>query len=276
MPEYYYWNVYISGPMTDVPEFNYPQFNEVEELIRISHKPLPDVKLPKGDKWRVVPFNPARNFEGQTDLSREVYLELALRQVDTCQAIVLLPRWYQSPGARLELVRAMHNGADVYSYCPLARTDDEYFQRIEHDEARFTLRRTAQPAMEGVADDFEDMRAVATMHLLKAASDAGIAAVGGETIEQEASRLVRNGERQQNYGHPRGDFDQIALYWTADLAGKLENGITVNAYDVAQMMISLKKARLKSNPHHRDSKVDIIGYTICHDRLDEPLPEKAA
>lgn len=91
-----------------------------------------------------------------------------------------------------------------------------------------------------------------------------------EPIEDEASRLVRNGERQQSYGHPRGDFDQIAAYWSADLLGKLKDGESVNAYDVAQMMISLKKARLKSNPHHRDSKVDIIGYTICHDRLDEP------
>jgi Domain of unknown function (DUF6378) len=51
-------------------------------------------------------------------------------------------------------------------------------------------------------------------------------------------------------------------------------GITITAEDVAIMMIAFKLARLKQTPTHRDTKVDVIGYTICLDRLDEePEPD---
>jgi hypothetical protein len=83
------------------------------------------------------------------------------------------------------------------------------------------------------------------------------------TIEQEAAGLVRDGERQKTYGHPRGDFDRVAGMWSALL------GIKVTAEDVAVMMIAFKLARLKQTPQHHDTKVDVIGYAICLDRLDE-------
>lgn len=86
---------------------------------------------------------------------------------------------------------------------------------------------------------------------------------GPEPIEQEAARLVRGGARQKNYGHPRGDFDTIAAFWSPVLK------VPVTAEQVALCMIGLKMARLASNPKHHDSLVDIIGYAICYDRLDE-------
>jgi Domain of unknown function (DUF4406) len=116
MPEPVPYGVYISGPMQGVPNFNYPLFNCVAKQIAMEQEPSPAAKLPRGREYVVHPINPAQNFEGKTDLSREVYLELALRQVDGAQAILLLPGWEKSPGARLELARAMHNKADVYSY----------------------------------------------------------------------------------------------------------------------------------------------------------------
>lgn len=90
-----------------------------------------------------------------------------------------------------------------------------------------------------------------------------------ELIENEASRLVRGGERQANYGHPRGDFDTIAALWSPIL------GTEVTAERVALCMIALKLARLVSNPKHHDSRVDVIGYAICLDRLDEEIPDTA-
>lgn len=84
-----------------------------------------------------------------------------------------------------------------------------------------------------------------------------------EPVEYEASRIVRNGERQQNYGHPNADFQRTAGMWSAIL------GVEVTMQDMALCMAALKISRLKSTPGHHDSLVDLIGYSICYDRLGE-------
>lgn len=84
-----------------------------------------------------------------------------------------------------------------------------------------------------------------------------------EPVELEASRIVRNGERQKNYGHPNADFIRTAGMWSAIL------GIEVTMQDMALCMAALKISRLKSTPGHHDSLVDLIGYAICYDRLGE-------
>lgn len=90
-----------------------------------------------------------------------------------------------------------------------------------------------------------------------------------EPVELEASRIVRNGERQKNYGHPNQDFERTAAFWTAILGNKLESGQQVTMQDMALMMATLKVSRLVSTPGHHDSLVDLIGYAICYDRLGE-------
>lgn len=83
----------------------------------------------------------------------------------------------------------------------------------------------------------------------------------GETIDQEARRLVFHGPRQQDYGHPREDFTRIAQIWSAIL------GTEVTAEQALIMMAGLKLARLSTSFQHHDSKVDVIGYMLCLDRL---------
>lgn len=90
--------------------------------------------------------------------------------------------------------------------------------------------------------------------------DPGVVA---EPVELEASRIVRNGERQKNYGHPNADFIRTAGMWSAIL------GVEVSMQDMALCMAALKISRLKSTPGHHDSLVDLIGYAICYDRLGE-------
>lgn len=90
-----------------------------------------------------------------------------------------------------------------------------------------------------------------------------------EPIEYEASRIVRNGERQKNYGHPNADFQRTAGMWSAYLAHKLAPGAVISMEDVALMMGQLKMSRLASTPGHHDSLVDLIGYAVCYDRLGE-------
>lgn len=88
-------------------------------------------------------------------------------------------------------------------------------------------------------------------------------------VEYEASSIVRNGERQMNYGHPNQDFARTAGMWTAFLAHKLVPGATITMEEMALMMGQLKMSRLASTPGHHDSLVDLIGYAICASRLDE-------
>lgn len=79
--------IYIAGPMTGLPDFNYPAFHAAERQVAAAGN---------------VPLNPARQFGGRTDLPYDVYIKGALQMVLLCDAIYLLPGWQASRGARLE------------------------------------------------------------------------------------------------------------------------------------------------------------------------------
>lgn len=80
--------IYISGPMTGVKDFNHPLFNEVAVMLR-------------ADGWRVI--NPAEALNGSTDLPRHRYLAVdVVELVVYARAILLLPGWLESDGAKLE------------------------------------------------------------------------------------------------------------------------------------------------------------------------------
>ena len=78
--------VYISGPMTGLPEYNYPAFNAAEKELRDDgHEPI----------------NPARHgFIGGYEWAD--YMRLALVDLSRAEAIHLLDGWENSRGARLE------------------------------------------------------------------------------------------------------------------------------------------------------------------------------
>jgi len=89
------------------------------------------------------------------------------------------------------------------------------------------------------------------------------------TIDQEARKIIY-GDREQTYGHPSKNLQLIAEFWTSYLKGKE----VLTCDDVCNMMILMKTARLKNTPDHRDSLVDIIGYTMLKERCKEPQGEK--
>nr|WP_309504314.1 DUF6378 domain-containing protein [uncultured Roseovarius sp.] len=64
-------------------------------------------------------------------------------------------------------------------------------------------------------------------------------------------------DRAATYGAAERSFALIATYWGAHLDTE------VTAADVAAMMTLLKLARLKGNPGHADSWVDVAGYAAC-------------
>lgn len=84
-----------------------------------------------------------------------------------------------------------------------------------------------------------------------------------ETILQEAERLI-TGQRADDYGDAAKSFNDIAARWTVELGDKVSEPLT--AFDVAHLMIQLKLSRAK-NGFHRDSYVDIGGYTGLTEKL---------
>lgn len=80
------------------------------------------------------------------------------------------------------------------------------------------------------------------------------------TIADEAKNIV-NGARRNAYGRPEDNFERIARFWKAyfDNTGR---PIDLTAADVSPLMRLMKEARLCETPNHRDSFVDLVGYTL--------------
>jgi hypothetical protein len=86
-----------------------------------------------------------------------------------------------------------------------------------------------------------------------------------EAICEEAYR-IQGGDRQQDYGSPSKNFDDIAGLWNSYIAAS--GTIEFEARDVAHMMILMKVSRNIHKPK-RDNWVDIAGYAQCGGKVDE-------
>lgn len=76
-----------------------------------------------------------------------------------------------------------------------------------------------------------------------------------ETLETAVGIVC--GERDEQYGNPEDNFATIAALWSVYLDQPISSS------EVAAMMVLLKLARLRGNPKHADSWVDIAGYAAC-------------
>lgn len=80
-------------------------------------------------------------------------------------------------------------------------------------------------------------------------------------IADEAKRIV-TGARRSAYGKPEDNFERIARFWQAYFANTGRAEANVTAADVSPLMRLMKEARLCETPDHRDSFVDLVGYTL--------------
>ena len=88
-------NVYIAGPMTGIPEWNYPAFHAAAELIEA----MGDVALNPAEQ----DLDFAREHEAEPDLIRQTYLRHDLALLSTADSITVLPGWENSRGATWEV-----------------------------------------------------------------------------------------------------------------------------------------------------------------------------
>jgi hypothetical protein len=79
-------------------------------------------------------------------------------------------------------------------------------------------------------------------------------------LAKEALSIV-GGARRSAYGTPERNFERIARFWTVYMQNTGRD-ITITAADISPLMRLTKEARLCESPGHRDSFVDLIGYTL--------------
>ena len=80
---------------------------------------------------------------------------------------------------------------------------------------------------------------------------------------RQAAEIVA--QRRQQYGPPAEHFEQVARRWSSP------SGPRCGASTVLLCQLDLKLVRLAHDPGHRDSLVDLIGYSLLlHELVDDP------
>lgn len=90
--------VYIAGPMTGLPELNFPKFRAVAEFFRSAG-------------WEVLnPVEIGQKHFPEGGVHANEYLIKDILELVTCDTICLLPGWTASIGARCEAAIAVTLG----------------------------------------------------------------------------------------------------------------------------------------------------------------------
>lgn len=79
--------IYLSGPMSGLPDYNRPAFDRAAKSLR-----------EKGYKV----WSPAEAFDRSVLMPRSHYMRVDIEALMKCTTVMMLPNWEQSKGARLE------------------------------------------------------------------------------------------------------------------------------------------------------------------------------
>jgi hypothetical protein len=97
--------IYLSGPMSGLPDYNYPAFNTEAARLRALGYAVE---------------NPAEN-PLPANAPWDLCMRAAIRQMLACDAVAFLPGWQHSRGANVEIELAGHLGMDVIQASSIAR-----------------------------------------------------------------------------------------------------------------------------------------------------------
>ena len=102
-------NIFLSGPMTGLPEFNHPAFNAAAKKLRANGH---------------VVWNPAEIRNGDTSQTEQFYMRVNLYELTKpsgtpgagtyYDAVVRLPHWMLSNNSKLEILVGMALGLEIH------------------------------------------------------------------------------------------------------------------------------------------------------------------
>lgn len=205
--------VYLAGPMTGIPEFNFPAFDTAAADLRSGCFEV----ISPAELDRESGFD-EEGMTGNEPLSDEMVHRFAHQDLNallSVEGVVVLPGWEQSTGARNEVRIAGMLGHEVWAWPAMATV----------------------PVTERFAGPAPVVNARAS---LLAGAEAAV-----------------NGDRDNQYGDPRQDFQRTAWMWGAYL------DVEIAPHDVAAMMGLLKISRIRWSPGKQDSWMDLAGYAAC-------------
>lgn len=129
--------IYLSGPMTGIPDHNFPAFHEWAARLRAQgHEVVSPAELSEGKTWVEC-------------------LRVDIRELCGCDAIALMPGWEASKGANLELHVAHRLELEVIPLPADEAAGAARFWRLEADRLaeQVAALRDAQAGMSGPALD---------------------------------------------------------------------------------------------------------------------------
>lgn len=227
--------IYIAGPMTGYPYYNYKSFHDVESQLNAAG-------------YQYI-NNPARHFHGNQELPWETYIAKAIDVIMNSEAVVVLPGWYKSVGARLEIAIATAIGNVVYS--AIKETEDTY---------SYVLRSIGESR-----DLVAALMKMGDHPLIPSTDNTETKQQKSQPAYEEAEGIV-HGDRQAAYGHPLDNYSRLSTVWTALLDDKLKPTQTISAEDCTMMLAAMKLVRQMHTPK-RDNIVDTHGYLMVHDMI---------
>lgn len=108
--------VYLAGPMTGYPDFNFPAFHERAAEWR-------------REGWEV--FSPAESFGGDTTKPYAEYMRHDVVAILSCDALAVLPGWQKSKGASFEVALAGMLDLPVYDAGTFAHYNETALQEAQ-------------------------------------------------------------------------------------------------------------------------------------------------
>lgn len=113
---------YLAGPMTGIPQFNFPLFDAVAHDLRVAGWDIVSPAELDDPETREAALASPDGAPGGSAINGETWADFLARDVkliaDEVDAVILLPGWEGSKGARLEAFIASLSGHKVYFYEP--------------------------------------------------------------------------------------------------------------------------------------------------------------
>ena len=112
---------YIAGPMTGIPQFNFPAFEEAAKELRARGVSVISPTELEGPEWYAAAMSsPDGNLTHAEMKAGETWGTVLGRDVtqiaDNCCGVILLDGWHKSRGARLEAFVAIQCGMPTNRY----------------------------------------------------------------------------------------------------------------------------------------------------------------
>lgn len=221
-------NLYISGPMTGRPNWNFEAFNHAASTLRLGLGP-DKVVVHNPAEWGEKSEHPSGSEQShKAFVHRDLaFLAAMIDKVPEGKAqLVVLPEWDTSKGAVAEVLLGVTMGVGVF-----------LFDRSRSQAYQIPTGEVTQKIINHYTNNGE--------------ANIAVQAVGAVL-----------GPRRQAYGHPLDNCLRTAKMLNA--AFNLPGQFQFTAINFAVIMMIMKIAR-EMNEHSDDNLVDIVGYALVQD-----------